>query len=712
MPKPAPPPPLRFKVAPNIVEDLGLNLYTELPRVLAEFVANAYDADSPHVDISIDLEAIAAARTTMRLAYQKDLKAASEALAQTQPKGKGKGTVSAELVANQVEDLGTRELPADILITVEDAGTGMSRDALRDRFLVAGRRRRKEDPANGLTKKGRLIMGRKGLGKLAGFGVAKRIQVVTRAEGESHATKIHLIYDELVAESTTEDIEIKEERLEDGGGFATSGTKIILSGLLYDPSKSQAETISHELQEHFEMIRASDFEIRMNGKKVQPLVREWAFAWPKPTVAKSKLVDATVETEEGAHVAFKYRMRFVGNRQALPGARRGVRVYVRGRLASAPSLLDANTNMHGFRMTDYLDGVVEADFLDNFAADFIATNRQSLRWESPLLSPMKSLLSAEIKEACKAYQAQRDEKMPGIVKQDKFTLAAIAAANLSGSDETLAIRIGTHLASALHGDVKDKMYIEKFPQILKGIGQGNLLAAIASLAEEDHPDLDRVAAKIVELTHEEMSGFLSFAKGRIGAITALKKIVEDADFKGKKEEKKVQALLEQAPWMVDSTYGPAISADESLTTLFGRLAKELKIGSYAPKGSEKDKDRPDLVFLLGAAAGVGRLVVVELKAANVTLESAHLDQLLAYMSRARKWLKINASGQEFAVRGHLIGMLDDDSTAQGVLALLERMQGTGPETPWRVRSFIEVLNETQQTHAGILAAHASAKSKK
>ena len=45
---------LKFKVAPHIVEDLGLNLYTTLPRVLVEFVANAYDADSPYADIRFD----------------------------------------------------------------------------------------------------------------------------------------------------------------------------------------------------------------------------------------------------------------------------------------------------------------------------------------------------------------------------------------------------------------------------------------------------------------------------------------------------------------------------------------------------------------------------------------------------------------------------------------------------------------------------------
>jgi hypothetical protein len=51
-------PALKFKVAPHIVEDLGLNLYTTLPRVLVEFVANAYDAVSPFARIQYDVAQI------------------------------------------------------------------------------------------------------------------------------------------------------------------------------------------------------------------------------------------------------------------------------------------------------------------------------------------------------------------------------------------------------------------------------------------------------------------------------------------------------------------------------------------------------------------------------------------------------------------------------------------------------------------------------
>ena len=84
-------------------------------------------------------------------------------------------------------------------------------------------------------------MGRKGLGKLAGFGVAKVVSVTTRAKGEKHATKITLKYDDLIDVSDTHEIPIEEQRLDDGGGIADHGTKIVLSGLLYEPNGNSTD---------------------------------------------------------------------------------------------------------------------------------------------------------------------------------------------------------------------------------------------------------------------------------------------------------------------------------------------------------------------------------------------------------------------------------------------------------------------------------------
>ena len=100
---------LYFVVAPHIVQDLGLNLYTTLPRVLAEFVANAHDADSPEVDVRMDFEAIKAAREELRAEGD-----------------------------SESESLAERELPSHLALTITDNGHGMSREEVQERFLIAG----------------------------------------------------------------------------------------------------------------------------------------------------------------------------------------------------------------------------------------------------------------------------------------------------------------------------------------------------------------------------------------------------------------------------------------------------------------------------------------------------------------------------------------------------------------------------------------------
>ena len=38
----------------NILNHLGLNLYSNIPAVVSEVVANSWDADASHVEIHID----------------------------------------------------------------------------------------------------------------------------------------------------------------------------------------------------------------------------------------------------------------------------------------------------------------------------------------------------------------------------------------------------------------------------------------------------------------------------------------------------------------------------------------------------------------------------------------------------------------------------------------------------------------------------------
>ena len=98
----------------NVLNHLGLNLYSNVSAVLSEVVANAWDADADRVEIVIDADS------------------------QT--------------------------------ISVTDDGIGMTPTDLNDRFLYVGFERRKAGAS--VTARGRAVMGRKGIGKLSLFAIA------------------------------------------------------------------------------------------------------------------------------------------------------------------------------------------------------------------------------------------------------------------------------------------------------------------------------------------------------------------------------------------------------------------------------------------------------------------------------------------------------------------------------------------------------------
>ena len=92
----------------------------------------------------------------------------------------------AELVAN-AWDVGAKNVqivipkehdynPTTSQITITDDGLGMDEDQVQSHYLIIGRNRRKD---GGDISNGRKVMGRKGIGKLAGFGIAREMILKT-----------------------------------------------------------------------------------------------------------------------------------------------------------------------------------------------------------------------------------------------------------------------------------------------------------------------------------------------------------------------------------------------------------------------------------------------------------------------------------------------------------------------------------------------------
>src|SRR5437899_1235030 len=102
--------PYEMTVDLNVLDHLGINLYSNVAAVLTEAVANAWDADASVVEIRVDAD------------------------------------------SKKIE--------------IEDDGIGMTVADINEKYLRVGYRRREQGGAHGkVTAKGRSVMGRKGLGK-------------------------------------------------------------------------------------------------------------------------------------------------------------------------------------------------------------------------------------------------------------------------------------------------------------------------------------------------------------------------------------------------------------------------------------------------------------------------------------------------------------------------------------------------------------------
>ena len=681
---------LRLEVAPNIVEHLGLNLYTNLPRVLVEFVANAYDADSPYVDVRIDFEQIKEARRQVRTEWRNRIEAGE--------------------ITETDCPLEEQNLPDDVRIEIEDRGHGMGREDLQNKFLRIARKRRKED--QGRSPNGRVVMGRKGIGKLAGFGIAHRVEVVSRAPGEPHATKITLDYEELIGKEKTENVRIPTEVLEDGAGIEPSGTRIILSRLLIEPTGSREQTIQTRISRHFILIKPEDFEICVNGDAVPPFTRKYAYAYPEGP-AIDELVEKTITVEDRVPETFQYRIRFTPRGQHLSSAERGVRVYAHKRLASVPDLLDLTTGMHGFQNTHYLDAVVVADFVDERrSADYIASNRQTLRWGTPLLAEMRRFLTEEMTVACTKYQKTKDKTISARVKGDEFTKKAIEAAKLPSHRKKMAFQLAAKLASGCGDEMEDKFYRETLPSIALSLGYGQILTAIGALAKSQHPSFPELVAALADLTAAEWDDFARVVSGRLSGIKALREIYATIDFQQPNNEDELHKLLKESPWLIDPTFCKFLTSNVTEKTLSDHLSKALGIDAYVPEDYDPEAEeevkplgknrRPDLVFLLSNYA-LGRVVIVELKAPNTPLHHEHLMQLRDYMRDTEEILEaMKGVASQLKVEGYLIGTRAVKSKALQVERLRAEEKEAGPVSPWRVFDIHELLERAENAHRELL----------
>jgi len=356
------------------------------------------------------------------------------------------------------------------------------------------------------------------------------------------------------------------------------------------------------------------------------------------------------------------------------------------------------TGMHGFRLTDYIDAIAVADFIDQEDTEYIATDRRSHRWDTFFLQGLREFLSNQMKEAVVAYQRLRDQTAVNSVREDPFAQETINRARLPRRRLKTAQKLAGTLASMFPEGVEDSEYQRNLEILVGGLGQGTVLEDLAAITSKDLPGFNFLSK--FDLAIRETGELSRFAEGRIDAIEALKKIVEDVDFRQQKRESELQQLFERAPWLINPVFTQLVTANQWVNTTYQRLAKHLKIREFA---ADPDRDRADLVFLVGTSAG-NELTIVELKAANKPLILDDLLELKDYRRKAVGFLRQHVQSH-VEVRVLLIGSRNSGSKSEGVQKLDWEIEDSRESAIWKVRDLTEVLGLAEHAHNELIAIY-------
>lgn len=344
----APVSPFEMRFDPQTIKHLGLRMYSTLPPALAEIVSNAYDADASSVTVTLE------------------------------------------------ENYGTPKS-----ITVEDDGSGISFDDINGKLLVIGRNRRAHDGDSPSPKYNRLPTGKKGLGKLALFGLASTINIVTRKNGKLN--ELVLDWDELNSAEgpyRPKSVRVNEDTI------LPNGTTITLTGL-----KRKSAFDTSDLADSLSRIFVFDHTFKLvvqspqgdkiavdNTRKYRTLESE--FDWD---------VESTLLTPVTSPYHGKLKGKLLTSEKPIAPASglRGITLFSRGKLVNAPEFFSSSTSSHFYQ---YLTGWISVDFIDSLDEDVISTNRQSLDWEHPEMAKLRSFLAGVISQVNADWRRKRKEK--------------------------------------------------------------------------------------------------------------------------------------------------------------------------------------------------------------------------------------------------------------------------------------------------------------
>ncbi|ABD89831.1 hypothetical protein RPC_4308 [Rhodopseudomonas palustris BisB18] len=625
-----------MKISRLTVDKLGVKLYDRASAVIAELVSNSYDADATEVRISAPM-----------------------------------GQYLASKAGGQIIDKGFE-------IIVQDNGLGMDPRGMQEFFLVVGSDRRL-DAKRGDTSKlyGRKVMGRKGVGKLAPFGICKTLEVISsggekvvrrQAGGNTETgyltSHILLDYDDIVGDDDG-DYQPTVGSL-DNSVQPSRGTTIKLSRFSYR-RVPEIEHLSRQVAQRFGirsdkwkvLLRDSTMTDGANGSEVS--VGEFdinvmegtriEFMGPDgPTVSTVSADGYQARTPIGDlitsfNAGFSHDGRFYPVKGWVAYAREsyrddlmaGVRIYCRHKIAAQTALFNRGAGFHGeHSVRSYFIGELSCDWLDEYE-DLIQTDRRDILWSHDLGQAFQEWGQSLVLEVGKRARDPMRKKTREVFREVGRVEERVNAAFPRPEQRDLrekATEIAEMLGKSLREDEVGDFDIVG-PLVTLSIDLAPHISLERKLREaaEAENTPAAVIGSILRTAHlAELHSFGRIAYDRVRVIERLKSLKDDP----KTVEEELQELIENAPWLINPEWAP-ITANQALRTLKIEFEEyyRLRTGqSITLRDFAETQKRPDFV-----AFAVGQqLEVVEIKRPFHKLMNDEMERINRYYTEMRDFL--------------------------------------------------------------------------
>ena len=552
---------LHLTVLGRTLEHLGTQMYKRRDVALAELVANAWDANATRVQLKVPDDEY------------------------------DQATSRYEII---------------------DDGTGMTAAAVQNAFLVIGRNRR----TDGHVDTGRAVMGKKGIGKLAGFGMANVMEITTWVGNEA----THFVLD--LTKLKTSDGQAEKMRVE-GQNIARpywvkspSGTRIVLRVLKHSTAPD-LDKLVESLARRFSIGIRGAMTISVNGIDVGEPNLEMDIRFP----------DSGDFTEDvGGGNIVRYHYGFTSKPIKSPELR-GFTIYVRGRTAQAPPyFFDVEGTASGQHSTKYVTGSIEADFLDDGddeASDVISTDRQHIDWELPFAANLHAWGDALARKALRECADLKGTRL-----KDWLMLEPSIQPRIKKLDPSAEKQISKFLIILGKAEPDEQRAIELADALVQAYEYRHFHDVIAMI-ETASSDPDQLASLLGNL-HEwkvlESRAILEIVRGRLGILDKFREmVVNDApETKSSVSSDNMHDLLAQYPWILNPEW-QVLSEEKT-------ISKQLTAWNCADIDDEDKRLRYDFLAL----ADEKRLVIVEIKRSGHSVTLDELQRLEQYMQRLSK----------------------------------------------------------------------------